>query len=565
MSVLERQPTKCETKLDKGLKRDIGKVGLLFTGVGSIIGSGWLFGAFNASKLAGPASILSWVLGAILIILVGLNYAELGVMFPVAGGVIRFPHFSFGSFASFTGGWITWVAATATVPIEVMAAVQYASSYLPWLMHDVDGVSVLTAPGIAVSVALLLVFSLINILGVKAFTRFNNVLVWWKLVIILVVIVAFALTVFHTAHFASPKFGGFAPNGFDKVFSALPAAGIVFAYLGFRQGVEFAGETSNPKRNVPFAVIGAILLTAVIYILLQIAFIAALPDKSLAHGWANLKFDNDAGPLAAIASLIGMTWLAVVLYADAVVSPADTGLIFSALSTRLSYSQARVGNAPSGLAKLNNRGVPWISVIVMFIFASLMFAPFPSWAKLVGFITSGTVLSFGTGPVVLAAMRRQLPDQERPFRLPGGDVIPFLGFLAANMIVYWTGWAINWKLFVAVALGYVVLALHFVFARDKTRRPPLQLASGAWMILWLAGLALLSFLGHYSGVEDATSPTAGGNLDILGYGVGEAVVVVFSLVVFIVAIKTRLSPQDVVRNVERTQPSKDEEAVLADD
>ncbi len=564
MSVVEQQPTQCEMKLDRGLKRDIGKVGLLFTGVGSIIGSGWLFGAFNASKLAGPASILSWVLGAILVILVGLNYAELGVMFPVAGGVIRFPHFSFGSFASFTGGWITWVAATATVPIEVMAAIQYASSYLPWLMHDVDGVSVLTAPGIAISVALLLVFSLINILGVKAFTRFNNVLVWWKLVIILVVIVAFVVTVFHTAHFADPTFGGFAPNGYDKVFSALPAAGIVFAYLGFRQGVEFAGETSNPRRNVPFAVIGAILLTAVIYILLQIAFIAAVPDKSLADGWANLKFDNDAGPLAAIASLIGMTWLAIVLYADAVVSPADTGLIFSALSTRLSYSQARVGNAPSGLAKLNRQGVPWISVIVMFIFASLMFAPFPSWAKLVGFITSGTVLSFGTGPVVLSALRRQLPDQPRPFRLPGGDVLPFLGFLAANMIVYWTGWAINWKLFVAVAVGYVVLALHFVFTRDKTRRPPLQLASGAWMILWLVGLALLSFLGHYTGVEGAKSDTAGGNLNILGYGVGEAVVVVFSLIVFIVAIKTRLSPQAVVDNVERTQPTKAEESVMAD-
>ena len=92
---------------DRGLKRDIGKTGLLFTGVGSIIGSGWLFGAFDAASMAGPAAILSWAIGAILIIFVALNYSELGVMFPVAGGVVRYPHYAFGSFASYTSGWIT--------------------------------------------------------------------------------------------------------------------------------------------------------------------------------------------------------------------------------------------------------------------------------------------------------------------------------------------------------------------------------------------------------------------------------------------------------------------------
>ena len=82
------------------LRRDIGVVGLLFTSVGSIIGSGWLFGALNAAEIAGPAAILSWVLGGFMIMLIGLTYAELGTMFPVSGGVVRFPHFAFGSFAS---------------------------------------------------------------------------------------------------------------------------------------------------------------------------------------------------------------------------------------------------------------------------------------------------------------------------------------------------------------------------------------------------------------------------------------------------------------------------------
>lgn len=542
-------PTKVEVAHDHGLKRHIGKVGLLFTGVGSIIGSGWLFGALYASQIVGPASVLSWILGGVMIILVGLSYAELGVMFPVAGGVVRYPHYAFGSFASFTSGWITWFSAAATAPIEVLAAVQYASPYLPWLMHDVGGTPVLTPVGIGVSVVLMALFSLINVLGVRAFARFNNVLVWWKLAMIVLVIVVFILAAFNFDHFTSESFGGFAPYGYDKVLSALPAAGIVFAYLGFRQGVEFAGETDDPQRNVPFAVIGSILMCAALYVALQVAFIGALPDRTLSDGWESLSFANSAGPLAALATLIGVTWLAILLYVDAVISPADTGLIFAALTSRLSYSQARVGNAPRWLTKLNARGVPWASVLVMFVVGCVFFLPFPSWSELVGFIVSGTVLSFGTGPVVVAAMRRQLPDQDRPFRLPGGDVLPFLGFLCSNFIVYWTGWETNAKLFIAVALGYVVLALFYVFSRDRSSLPPLHARAGFWMVPWLGGLALLSYIGHYPG-----------GTNLLGFGTGEAVVVVFTAAIFALAINTRLDSTDVAENVSRTRTDESVEA-----
>ena len=82
-------------------------VGLLFASVGSIIGSGWLFGALNASAAAGPAAIISWALGGFMILLIALVYAELGTMFPLSGGVVRFPQMAFGTFASFTSGWIT--------------------------------------------------------------------------------------------------------------------------------------------------------------------------------------------------------------------------------------------------------------------------------------------------------------------------------------------------------------------------------------------------------------------------------------------------------------------------
>src|SRR5699024_4250680 len=103
------------------LRRDIGHVGLLFSAVGSIIGSGWLFGALSAAQIAGPASIIAWCLGGVMIAFIGLCYAELGSMLPVSGGVVRFPHFAFGSFASYTLGWITWLSVASTTAIEVVA------------------------------------------------------------------------------------------------------------------------------------------------------------------------------------------------------------------------------------------------------------------------------------------------------------------------------------------------------------------------------------------------------------------------------------------------------------
>ncbi|MGN6246126.1 MAG: APC family permease [Motilibacteraceae bacterium] len=507
-----------------GLRRDVGRIGLLFTSIGSIIGSGWLFGALNASKQAGPAAVVSWALGGVMILLIALVYAELGAMHPVSGGVVRFPHFAFGSFASYTAGWITWLAAASVAPIEVEAALQYATNYVPWLTHEVDGVQVFQAGGYVVAVVLMAVFCVVNFYGVRWFARFNTAIVWWKLAIITLVIVAFLLSTFHGDHFTA--FGGFTPNGWHGVFSSIATAGIVFSYLGFRQGVELAGESKNPGRNVPIAVVGSVLVCTLIYIGLQVAFIGAVPDSSLDKGWSELSFAGDFGPLAGIATILGMGWLAGLLYADAIISPGDTGLIYTTVTSRISYAMGKNENAPRGLTRLNGNGVPWISLIVAFFVGLLFFLPFPGWQKLVGFITSATVLSFGSGPIVLAAMRRELPDERRPFRLPGGDVLPFLAFWSSNLIVYWTGWETNWKLFAAIVLGYVLLVVH-----KATGGHPhgFEWRSGSWVFPWLVGLAVISWIGNY-----------GGGLGLLGFGTGFIATFLLSLLVFVWGVTVRL-------------------------
>jgi amino acid transporter len=539
-----------------GLRRDIGRTALLFAGIGSIIGSGWLFGAFKAAGIAGPSAILSWGIGGVMILLIGLTYAELGPMFPVSGGVARYPHYSFGSAASFVMGWITWLAAASVAPVEVEAALNYASNNIGGLAHISAAAGqnpVLTFPlGYIVAALLMAFFVWVNFRGIRWFARLNNPIVTWKIVVICVVVVAFLVTQFRGANFT--QFGGFAPGGVHGIFEAIATAGITFSFLGFRQGIELAGETDNPARNIPFAVIGSVLVTAAIYILLQVAFIGAAPvggKGGLASvGWSNLSFANDFGPLAGIAQLIGLSWLATVLYVDAVISPGGTGLIYTTVTARITHAMARNRNIPSTFEATSSKGAPTGGLILAFVVGLIFFLPFPGWQKLIEFITSATVLSFGAGPLVLMAMRRQMPQLERKFRLPGGHIVPFLAFFSANMIVYWAGWDTNWKLYLGILAGLVLYALNHVFGRE--RLPRLDLRSAAFLVPWLGGLCLVSYLGNYP-------EPAAGNLAVFGTSglslVWAALVILaISAVSYVMALALALPSERVAVHIEGAAP-----------
>src|SRR5206468_11494624 len=153
MAVAEEVPP---VKRPASLKREIGLIGLLWASVGSIIGSGWLFGAQKALVTAGPAAMISWVIGGVAILILALVHAELGGMYPVSGGSARFPHYAFGGAAGASFGWFSWLQAATVAPIEVMATIQYGQHYSfasSWMKVS-HGENVLTSSGIAAAVVL---------------------------------------------------------------------------------------------------------------------------------------------------------------------------------------------------------------------------------------------------------------------------------------------------------------------------------------------------------------------------------------------------------------------------
>jgi amino acid transporter len=507
------------------LPRTIGLGSLVIATMASIIGSGWLFGPLYAAQLAGPAAILAWPLAAVLFGLLALCYAELGSMFPVSGGVVRFPHYAFGTVASSVVGWIIYLGAVTFPVIEVEAALQYATNYLPFLTQKVNDVTVLTAPGYVVAVLLLILFAVINLLGVKVFVYSNNAIMAFKLFVMAAVAVMFFSTAFHPDRLTA--FGGFAPSGLSGLLAAIATGGVAFAYTGFQQPVAVAGEVRDPARNIPRALLLGLGITSLLYFLIQLAFLCGLPADALDHGWAQLGFANDFGPLAGLATLLGLGWLAALLYIDAVVSPADCGLNWAMMTSRISYGMAENGSLPKAMSRLNSRGVPWVSVLVATVLGLVLLMPFPGWQTFVGFITSAAVLSYGTGPIAHAALRRQLPDAPRQFRTWGGDAVPFLAFYAANLIVIWTGWNTVEKLLIATAIGVVLLVIQQ--ARGAIRAQREHWLAAVWLVPWLVGLGVVSVLCTFDG-----------GIGVISFDWSFLVVLALTTLIYAVAVRLRL-------------------------
>jgi amino acid transporter len=537
--------------VDVGLRREMGLIGATWASETSIIGSGWLFGAWLAAAAAGTAALLGWVIAGVAVVILALVHAELGAMYPVAGGTARFPHYAYGSVTGISFGFFSWVQAVTVAPIECYAVMQYASYYWHGVYNTTTDVT--TGLGFAMTVVLLAIFTGLNFFAMRMFNRINAGITWWKVAIpVLAIIVLF--TQFKGSNFGSH--GGFMPYGIKALFGAIPSAGIVFAFLGFEQADQLAGEIKNPQRNLPRAIILAVLLGTAIYVLLQVVYIGALTPGLLSKGWAATANNPGltSGPFAFVAGAVALGWLATLLRIDAVVSPFGTGLIYQTSTSRIGYGLARNHYFPQFFAKVDRRGIPWVSLILAFLFGLLFLLPFPSWKSLVGLVTSASVLMYAGAPLSLGAFRGQVPDADRPYRLPAASVVAPVAFIIANLIIYWSGFEVLWKLGIVLVIGYVLIGSSMAF--DK-QRPPLDWKSATWLPVYLIGMGLISWQGQYSG-QDSTTPLPPTNTGNLPFWWDMLVVAGFSLIIYYWAMAVKLSKREMMDLVNRQAAHTDE-------
>jgi amino acid transporter len=542
---VQESPAPAPVHRSASLKREIGLVGLTWASMGSIIGSGWLFGAQKGLLAAGPAAIISWLIGGVMIMVLALVHAELGGMYPVSGGTARFPHYAFGGAAGASFGWFSWLQAATVAPIEVSAMITYGQHYSfahSWLDPKTG---VLTGSGVIVAVILMAILTAINFLGIKRLAATNSAATWWKIAIPLLTILVLAIATTHTSNFHAAN--GFNPDGFHGILAAVSTSGIIFSYLGFEQADQLAGEAKNPRRDLPIAIIASILLGMVIYIALQVVFLLALPSGAIGSTWSSTAahtFSTFTGPFAEIATLASIGWLAAVIYADAIISPAGTGLIYTTGSSRVSYGLSRNGYIPTPFLLTHSNGVPWVGLIAAFVTGCICFLPFPSWQSLVGLITSASVLMYAGAPLSLGVFRRRLPNAVRPYRLPMASVLSPLAFVISGLIILWSGWVTDWKLGVAILIGYAILALsRGLHLNDKPTH--LNWRAASWLPVYLVGMGVIVFFSSFGPTRTLANGTTTDPHQIWGDYTGILITAVFSLVIYYWAMAVSLSGDEI--------------------
>lgn len=482
-------------------KRPIHKI-TLFSGImlalNSLIGSGWLFGAGTAAKVAGPAAILSWILGAVIIISIALNYVELGAMFPESGGMSRYAQYSHGQLLGFVAAWANWISLITLVPMEAVASVQYMSSW-PWswanwtsrFLHHGQ----VTTSGIGVVILFMIVFTLINFWSVKLMTRFTNLISFFKIGLPALTILALIISGFRPGNFHASAVGGFMPYGSQSIFEATAVAGVIMSYDAFQTIINMGGEMIHPHKNIVRGVIISMLITAAIYILLQVAFIGAVNPTTLARdGWHGINFTS---PFADIAIILGLNWLSILLYIDAFVSPFGTGVAFVATASRALAAMTRTKHMPQWLGRLARRYmVPRFAMVADLLLAIIIVNVFRNWSLLATVITGSTLIAYLTGPVIVISLRKMAPNLKRPFAPAYLSWLAPVAFILASLAIYWTMWPTTIQVIFVIALGLPIYLYYEIRYQHQPWRG--QIKSALWLIVYMVFISFMSYLGGKS-------------------------------------------------------------------
>ena len=482
------------------LKRDISSTNALIAAAGGMIGSGWLFTPYLGAQLAGPNALLSWVIAAVFMLFIALPLCELGSMLPFSGGMSNYPTYTHGREIGFLFSWAAWLSYVVMTPIEIQAILQYGSHFLPQLLVKEAMYFKLSLLGYMAALLIMLAVVLLNTYGIKFLIECSKYFSVLKFILPMIAIIALLQT---ASPFSAEKIH---LNLHDRaswmqLCSALSAGGIAFAFTGFQNGLMLAGELKNPQKSLPIVMLGAILLGFCLYFMLQLSFLIAVPKLYLLHGWQQLSFPGDSGPLVGLALLLGLTTVAGLLLFDAAFSPLGTTLVYTAATSRILYGMALNGYLPSFFLKVNRYKIPYLTLYANFLVGALAFLPFPGWQKMVSFLAAVSIFSYGIGPICLLSLRKLCAEQHRPFRLMGGFLCCQVAFFVCNLMLYWCGFTVLWKLYVAMVIGLLV---YLIYRRSLAMENKFGLI---WFFGYLSWLLSFSYLGSFGGINYLVFPS----------------------------------------------------------
>lgn len=502
------------------------------------MGSGILFAAAGGTAYAGPSVILSWIIAAIMIVVVTIPYAEFSSMAPRGGISARVGYYSYGNFGGFMSGWSLFLWAVLIPPIGAVAVSQYASFYIPPLYDSSTGF--LSPYGILLSIGLTVLFVILNVLGIKSFGRFNTGLTWLKVASVIAIIVIVPLIVFHPSNFNTPSFipsvTNYTPYGAAGIVIAIPASGILFSFGGYRQVADMAGEIKNPKKNLPLAIGITLAVQSIFYILMSVITVAAINWVGLGQPVGDWSYISGlSSPLAKIldgtlpyvtgSSHVILEAIILLILLFAIFAPLGTFGVYLTGSSRIIFGFTREKSLPKKLGETNKKGVPILAIILVAVIGDLFLIPIPNWYSLADFVVSAAAVNFTIVAASVPVMRKLYSDIERPYKTPAHIPWSIIAFIFATLLIYWSEWPTVLYAMGAELAGIIVFLIFNVGINKEREKSNYHLKNGIWIPFYVIGLIVLSYLG--------SSDTGG--INMIPYPYDFIVVIVYAVIFFVIS------------------------------
>jgi APA family basic amino acid/polyamine antiporter len=466
---------------EKALKRTLTGWSLVALGIGAIIGAGlFVRTAAAIAERAGPSVTLAFVVAAVGCLFAGLCYAEFASMIPIAGSAYTYSYATMGEFVAWIIGWdlvLEYAVGAATVAIawseyfnrvlEFMGmSIPYQWRHSPFeAMNGVSGIMNIPA------IVILALLSALLIRGTRESAFVNNIIVVTKVSIVLLVIAIgwqFVNPANHTPFIPEPT-TYVTPQGvthaYGGILGILGAAGVVFfAFIGFDAVSTAAQETKNPKRDMPFGILGSLAVCTILYVLFSYVL----------SGVATVEDFRTAGREASVAFVItkymtGYAWLSPLVTVAILAGFSSVILVMLLGQSRVFYAMSQDGLVPKIFSEVHTRfKTPWKSNILFFLLTAAFAAFIPE--NVVGEMTSiGTLFAFMLVCAGVWILRIRRPELQRSFKVPALPVVASLGIIVCGAMIYGLGWT-NWlRLGAWLLLG---LFLFFGYARSHSRLEP---------------------------------------------------------------------------------------------
>lgn len=450
-------------------QRVLGPFDLTAVGIGAMIGAGiFVLTGTSSAQYAGPAVALSFLVAALGCVCVGLCFAELSTMIPAAGTAYTYTFAAFGEFAAWIVGWnlilefiigaamisVSWSGYAVALLADWGVAFPAALTQAPFVADG--GAKVHRVAGALANVpAMLLVLGLTGsiVLGIRPTALVNRVAVVIKVsVILLVVAVGFAYLNRYSWHpFIPPNEGAFGRFGWSGVFRASTA--VFLSFIGFDAITSVTQEARNPQRDMPVAILSALVICTTLYVLVALVVTGLTPYTQL----------NTPHPLVTALSTAGgsgLAWVDSLIKLAIVTGLGSVGLVLLLAQPRLLFAMARDGLLPSSLGRVRPGGRTLVAPTLISGAAAALIAGFFPTGVLLEIVVLATLLSFVFVCVGVLVLRYRRPNVQRPFRVPLVPVIPLLGAVFSTttmLLVPWDSWL---RLLMWAAIGVVVYFLY---------------------------------------------------------------------------------------------------------